>query len=409
MSHALVTFLGRADPRVGYRETTYRFPDGGCCKTNFFGLALAEHLRPDRLVILGTRGSMWGALVEHVAAGSEEEAARLALIEAEAEGAVDQALLDRVSGMLRRAAPCAVAPRLIPFGRTEGEQHAILATISDVVGRGEVSFDLTHGFRHLGMVGMLSAFLLQRMGRLALRSLWYGALDMKEDGVAPVLRLDGLAAIERWVSALDRFDASGDYGVFAPLLEADGVPADKASCLEQASFYERTFDLGSAALKLQTFGMAMMNGLAGASGLFQRQLEERLAWINEKDLSTRQRKLAQQYLSRNDFVRAAVFAWEALVSAKDSSAENGRRARTLRTLSTRNSRPTTVILRNARPTEPSGLCATRSPTASRRKTTVSEGCSSRRSACAERCKARSIAWGYSGGKLAVDAGQGDSQ
>lgn len=315
MSHALVTFLGRADPRVGYRETTYRFPDGGCCKTNFFGLALAEHLRPDRLVILGTRGSMWGALVEHVAAGSEEEAARLALIEAEAEGAVDQALLDRVSGMLRRAAPCAVAPRLIPFGRTEGEQHAILATISDVVGRGEVSFDLTHGFRHLGMVGMLSAFLLQRMGRLALRSLWYGALDMKEDGVAPVLRLDGLAAIERWVSALDRFDASGDYGVFAPLLEADGVPADKASCLAQAAFHERTLNLGDAWRKLQTFRMGVTGPLAGASGLFQRQLEQRMKWIEKKELWARQRELARQHLARNDFVRAAVFAWEALVSS----------------------------------------------------------------------------------------------
>jgi CRISPR-associated DxTHG motif protein len=34
-----------------------------------------------------------------------------------------------------------------------------------------VSFDLTHGFRHLGMVGMLSAFMLERIGRVAVRSL----------------------------------------------------------------------------------------------------------------------------------------------------------------------------------------------------------------------------------------------
>jgi CRISPR-associated Csx2 family protein len=88
------------------------------------------------------------------------------------------------------------------------------------VPRGELSFDLTHGFRHLGMLGMLSAFMLERIGRLRVRSLWYGALDMTEDGATPVLRLDGLYAIQRWVTALEHFDASGDYGVFAPLLVA---------------------------------------------------------------------------------------------------------------------------------------------------------------------------------------------
>jgi hypothetical protein len=228
---------------------------------------------------------------------------------------VDQALLNRLTAVLQRAAAREIAPCLIPFGRTDSEQRDILETVSKVVRLGEVSFDLTHGFRHLGMVGMLSAFMLERIGRLEIRSLWYGALDMSEGGVTPVLRLDGLNAIERWVGALDRFDASGDYGVFAPLLQADGVPKDKAFCLEEAAFFERTFNLSDAARKLQTFRAAIARPLAGASGLFQGKLEERLGWIDEQDLSAQQRRLARQYLARNDFVRAAAFAWEALVSA----------------------------------------------------------------------------------------------
>jgi CRISPR-associated Csx2 family protein len=314
--HTLVTFLGRGreDPRAGYRETTYRFPDGTEYRTNFFGLALAEYLQPDRIVVLGTRGSMWGALVEHVAAAGEEEA-RIALIDAEAQGAVDQALLDRLIRVLGRAAGREVAPRLIPFGRTEEEQREILRTIAGVVGRAEVSFDLTHGFRHLGMIGMLSAFMLERTGRLGVRSLWYGALDMMSaEGVAPVLRLDGLNAIQRWVDALGRFDAGGDYGVFAPLLEADGVQPDKARCLADAAFHERTFNLGAAAQKLGTFRSVLASPLPGASGLFQDRLAERLRWIDEKDLAAQQRRLAELYLARADFVRAAQFAWEALIS-----------------------------------------------------------------------------------------------
>jgi CRISPR-associated Csx2 family protein len=316
MTHALVTFLGkgRDDPRAGYRETTYCFPDGTRCATCFFGLALARHLAVDRAVILGTPSSMWGVLVEHVAAEGEEEDARLALMEAEAAGCVEQRLLDQLSNVLRRAVGREVAQRVIPFGRTDSEQRDILKTISTMVGPGEVSFDLTHGFRHLGMVGMLSAFMLERIGRLGVHSLWYGALDMTKQGVAPVLRLDGLNAIQRWVDALDRFDASGDYGVFAPLLEADGVPADKARCLREAAFFERTFNLSDAARKLQTFRIAMRSPLNGTSRLFQEQLEQRLKWIDERDPSAQQRKLFEQYLGRNDFVRAAMFAWEALIS-----------------------------------------------------------------------------------------------
>jgi CRISPR-associated Csx2 family protein len=316
MTHVLVTFLGRGreHPHIGYREATYRFPNGRLCKTSFFGLALSQHLAADRIVILGTPSSLWGVLVEHVAGEGEEEDARLALMSAEEAGCVDQALLDRLNALLRRAAGREVTPRLIPSGRTDGEQRDILETISGAIGHCEVSFDLTHGFRHLGMVGMLSAFMLERIGRLKVCSMWYGALDMSEGGVAPVLRLDGLGAIQRWVDALDRFDASGDYGVFAPLLEADGIPRDKARCLEDAAFHERTFNLSDAARKLRTFRIAITNPLAGASGLFREKLDERLSWIDERDLSAQQRVLAHQYLGRNDFVRAAAFAWEALVS-----------------------------------------------------------------------------------------------
>jgi CRISPR-associated Csx2 family protein len=94
MMHTLVTFLGkgREDPRTGYRTTTYRFPGGALDTTSLFGLALAKHLAPDRLVVLGTSASMWDVFVEHVAPAGEEEQARLALTEAVAQGAVDQAL-----------------------------------------------------------------------------------------------------------------------------------------------------------------------------------------------------------------------------------------------------------------------------------------------------------------------------
>jgi hypothetical protein len=100
------------------------------------------------------------------------------------------------------------------------------------------------------------------------------------------------------------------------LVEADGVPADKARCLKEAAFYERTFNLRDAARKLGTFRAVLQSPLAGASGLFQQKLALRVRWIEEPDLAARQRALARQYLDRADFVRAAQFAWEALVTSE---------------------------------------------------------------------------------------------
>lgn len=314
--HTLVTFLGkgRDDPRTGYRKARYRFPDGAVRETAFFGWALAEHLVPDRIVVLGTSGSMWGVFVENFAAEGEAEEARLRLLEAESRASVDQSLLERVAHLLEHAIGRTVLPRLIPYGKDEAEQRAILEAIAETVPKGEVSFDLTHAFRHLGMLGFISAFMLERIGRLRVKGLWYGALDMTEEGVTPVLRLDGLMAIQRWVDALDRYDATGDYGVFAPLLEADGVPADKARCLQEAAFHERTFNIADARRKLLTFLPLLDSPLPGASGLFQRKLNERLRWGREEELHEHQRKLAYVYLNRRDYVRAAVLAWEAILT-----------------------------------------------------------------------------------------------
>ena len=314
--HTLVSFLGkgRDNPQTGYRQATYRFPDGSTETTAYFGLALTRHLAPDRLVLLGTAGSMWDVLVENLPGiGGEDDALRLALMDAVAAQRVDQPSLDRIAPLVGRALGRPVQLLCIPFGRDAAEQCAILDAIAQAAPNGQVSLDLTHGFRHLPMLGLLSAFVLDGLGR-QVAGLYYGALDMSTDDIAPVLRLDGLIAVQRWVDALASFEASGDYGLFAPLLERDGVPADKARCLHEAAFFERTFNVSDAERKLNTFLPVLDAPLPGASGLFQKRLKERLAWVREADLAAQQRKLAFEHLKRGDYVRAVIFGYEGLLT-----------------------------------------------------------------------------------------------
>lgn len=322
MSTTLITVLGkgRDNTRTGYREATYQFEGCEQHKTPYFGLALARHLNPDTLIMLGTAGSMWGVLVENHAIDGENEELRLELIEAETEGRVTQELLDRVTPLLKSILGRTIIPRIISSGKYESEQIEILDVIASAIGKSQndLHFDLTHGYRHLGMIGFLSSFMLERLRKqIHVHGLWYGALDMIQNGITPVLRLDGLNAVQKWVSALDKFDANGDYGIFAPLLEADGFPKDKAQSLKKAAFAERTTNVSDAARYLQAVLLeldAPDTSLNGASALFREALKRNLRWARTATLDEQQRLLALRALERGDFLRTTILGLEALIS-----------------------------------------------------------------------------------------------
>lgn len=312
----LVTFLGRGrdDKNTGYQKTTYEFPDGSHKTTAFFGPALAAHIEADRIIILGTESSQWGVLVENHATAGQQEEARIELMEAETNGTINQGHLEDVTQLMCSAIGREIVPCLIPFGKDEKQQYEILDVIAEHVKTGKVEFDVTHGFRHFSMVGFLSTFMLSRVRNIEIENLWYGANDMRENDIAPVLKLEGLDRVRQWVDALNRFDATGNYRVFGSLLKKDGVGPEYAEYLENAAFYERTLNLSAAAREIKKFKPVLQNRLPGASGLFQERLSERLTWIDHCKLSEQQAELARQYWSRRDYVRSALFGWESLVT-----------------------------------------------------------------------------------------------
>lgn len=318
--NTLVTFLGRGreNENTGYRETTYEFPNGSQTTTAFFGPALAKYIKADRIVILGTRSSQWYVLVENLVnteeLSTETDTALNALLQAEIDEQVCQQHLDEVVDLIRKEVGCDVVLCLIPFGKNEDEQYQILDVIAEHVNEGKVNFDVTHGFRHFGMIGLLSTFMLGRVRDIDVDNLWYGAGDMRVENITPVLNLDGFDRVRQWLDALNRFDATGNYRVFGQLLTKDKVDGEYAKHLEKAAFYERNLNLPAAAREIREFRSVLRTPLSGASGLFQARLSERLTWVDLKPLSKQQAKLARQYWERRDYVRAALFGWEALVT-----------------------------------------------------------------------------------------------
>ena len=328
MHHTFVTFLGRGrltdDPEdIGYQKTTYQFPNEHKEETSFFVVALAKQLKPDRVVILGTEGSQWSVLVEEgLAPADENKEVRNKLFEAEIDEKVTQESLNDVRELMSKSIGCKVIPLIIPFGKNEADQYKILDFIADNdnIPDGDVSLDLTHGFRHFGMIGFLSAFMLERVRDLEVKNLWYGAWDMAVDGITPVIKLEGLERVRHWINALEKFSVTRNYGVFETLLIKDDKSLkESAAHLRNAAFHERTTNLFDAEEEIKKFlqksGLKCKT-LQGASGLFQERLLECLKWVDLEPYSKQQAVLAREYLKLRDYVRAAIFGWETLVTQK---------------------------------------------------------------------------------------------
>lgn len=311
MTHTLISFLGRAG---NYKPATYRFPDGETTTTRYFGLALRQKLQADRLVMFGTSGSAWDVIClddDGIALTGEALDAIEQVQDAVKANRVTQSLLDPLAEPISQQLGFEVRFRVIGYADQMEEQLGLLQAMTAEVKVGDhVSLDVTHGFRHLPMLALLSALHLRTARQVVVDGLYYGAFEMKEDEIAPVMNLAGLLRIADWVGSLNTFDKDGDYSVFAELLEKDGLPAEKTNHLRRAAFRERTSNAWEARADLRNFDAVLDAGLPGVSALFADQLQTRIRWYKGQDLLAWQRELALEYLQREDYIRSVIFALE---------------------------------------------------------------------------------------------------
>ncbi|WP_126443806.1 TIGR02221 family CRISPR-associated protein [Sulfuricystis multivorans] len=319
----LISFLGKSqlDSKTGYRTARYRMPDGSEHETAYFGLALADHLGAERVIVLGTASSMWDMLVENVAGDDAAEELRLELFDAVRAGTVTQGLLDALSPAMTASLGRPVQGLLIPSCVTFAEQEEVLTRLADHLGRQEqVALDLTHGFRHLAMLGFAAARYLAHEREVKVAGLYYGALDMTQGGITPVVTLDGLAHLQEWAEAFEAYEASGDFSRFAPLLIRDDFPQQAAEALTRAWHFLVLTNVKDAAKSLSSALKALEAPLAGASWLFRARLQKALRWCHAKTLSEKFRLLALQSLERGDVLRASIFGLESFL-AREVEAE----------------------------------------------------------------------------------------
>jgi CRISPR-associated Csx2 family protein len=278
----------------------------------FFGWPLQKRIAAERLVIMGTAGSMWDHLFESdIAFGQEAEDARIKLMEAVQIKAVTEDLLAPLEQPLSQRLGCEARLVLIPYCRNERDQVELLGIMAKHVARRDtVHIDVSHGLRHLPMIALLAALHLRMAREAKIGEIWYGAFD-PDTNEAPVLKLAGLLRIADWIEALHTYDKDGDYGAFSPLLGPAG------DLLVRAAFFERTSNPVKAREALSCWASREDHFPVDdpAAELFHDELERRVSWYRQPDRASWEKELANRYLEQGDFVRAAIYGLEAVISA----------------------------------------------------------------------------------------------
>lgn len=312
------SFLGRArqDPRTGYQKVRYAISDGHIIESAFLGLALAAQERPEELWILGTSGSMWDLLLDDpVSSQAVSGEQQYALLESAESQQVSNEVLEPFEKVLSDHLGLSCHLRVIDYARTDAEQAGLLRTLAEPLQPGdEIIIDVTHGFRHLPMLALAAAHYLERVRQVRVTDIVYGALDMRNaDGAVPVLRLNGLLRVLDWVQALAAYDASGDYAVFASLLAKAGTSKEETTRLGEASRLERITNHVVARQRLNGLDLSTAENDPLAA-LFLPELERRLIWWKKPERWQREATLARENLQRGDYLRAALFAQEAVIT-----------------------------------------------------------------------------------------------
>lgn len=293
----LLTFVGLSN----YQEVIYRSA-AGRYKTELFAEALAQWYQPEETIALLTPN-----------ARASNNWAKL------------QDLLPQI-----RAVD-------IPNGNTDEELWEIFSQMTKCFDADdEIIFDITHAFRSIPLLALLSASFLRVAKSVRLRALLYGAYEARgEQNEVPVFDLTPFISLLDWITATDKFVKSGDSRELARLLSNTHQSLWVNAAQKNAELPRRLEGLGRMLTDLsQALSLTRPQQIASLSVKLEEEIEraaeETEKWAKpftlllgkaanefgafKSDSLTAQRKLIRWYVEHEQMAQAITLAREWLVS-----------------------------------------------------------------------------------------------
>lgn len=246
MSKVLVSPIGtgRMVSEREYQTAKYKFEDNDkIYETPFISAALAEYLKVDKIIFIGTAKSMWEEIYRYFTEHSENDIddeywlkiAELSNNSGYNNKLVNKEILDIVMlsvdeylKTINSSATGGSLPLIIDYGLNEQELWQNFNTfmkLTEILNDGdEIYLDITHSFRSIPLFMYLMMEFMQILAhkKIFLKGLYYGMLEASgEVGYAPVVDLKSLFEISQWIRGTHDFINYGNGYIISELLEKD--------------------------------------------------------------------------------------------------------------------------------------------------------------------------------------------
>ena len=242
MSNILLTSIGigqydKEKKQVSYKDAVYALNEdrGKIFKTSYIYDALMEFKDIDKIIFIGTTGSDWHALYEHLfyknsriipsKPRSEDYAYELYELKESKEKNLNkcrqklQTLIDTMGGVCLDII-------ILHYGLSIEEMNENfdrLAEAKKYIGKDDVlSFDITHSFRSLAFYELLAVnfFKLSMSEGDRLDFVSYGMFEGQgDDGITPIVNQEPLLKLLDWTKAADEFKRFGTTHLLDQLLK----------------------------------------------------------------------------------------------------------------------------------------------------------------------------------------------
>jgi len=200
----IISFLGFGN----YTPTTYVSTDGQTCYTPFFQKALVKFYQPEILYVMLTNTA------ENKLPRDQSEtnwsALERILKESEFQGKLEPI-------------------RNIPEKNSPDDIWQIFKSVTELLEPGdEVIFDITHSFRSIPIVALISVSYLRIVKEVKIAGLLYGAYEAKNETTneTPTFDLLPIVSLLDWTTATDQFIKTGNGENLAKLLTGIGSETD---------------------------------------------------------------------------------------------------------------------------------------------------------------------------------------
>ena len=245
MAKVLISPIGAArrgdNPNREYKRTKYKF-DGAeqIFETPFVAAAIANYLKVDKIIFIGTAKSMWEEVYKYFTEKANckfdddywAEIGDLAENSTFDNPTIDEAILggamDSVDRYLKCINPTASGgslPLIMKYGLNEGElwqNFSLFMKLTEVINDGdELYLDITHSFRSIPLFMYLMMDFMQMLNhkKIVLKGLYYGMFEaIGELGYTPVVDLKPLFDISQWIRGVYDFINYGNGYLISELI-----------------------------------------------------------------------------------------------------------------------------------------------------------------------------------------------